>query len=57
MENIGAGIGMGATGGVVLAVIALLFKWLSKKEIHCISGCCKVDIETDDGRVHPEESK
>ena len=57
MENVGTGIGMGATGGVILAVVALIFKCLQKKECHCMSGCCKVDIESDDGRVHPEESK
>jgi hypothetical protein len=55
MENVGTGIGMGATGAAIIGVLALLFKWLHDKDIHCISGCCKLDIESDDARVHPSE--
>ena len=57
MDNVGANIGMGAVGTVVLAVLVALFKCLQNRQLHCISGCCRVDIESDEAKVQPSDNK
>jgi hypothetical protein len=47
MDNFASILAGGGVSGVIIAISILLFRYLDKHKIKCISGCCRLAMEQD----------